>query len=251
MGAQGKGRRQHAKTPLTIEQLEGMIAHLLHVAELAPAGVADFARYRAIRDAVILAFGFFGFLRQSEIVAMDVSAVSPALDHIHLYLPWTKTDQDWMGSDADIPASIIGIVIIDLWRRHTANMQQIFGSQWSGDAPAFPRLRMRDCSNAPMRLASDGAISTILKDAMTGMYAAVDAGDIRVVPRPPPGASYASHSLRRGADTHAEKNGATEEHRCVLGRWVDASRSQHGYVGWNTAGRKAAICRAAFNTRPA
>jgi integrase len=246
MAREGKGRRRAAKTPLTLEQLKAMLTFLRAQADTAIPGVSDFVRLRADRDAVILLFGFFGFLRQSELIAMDVDAVTADVAHIHVYLPWTKTDQDWMGSDAVIPSNIQGINATEIWYRHAANMRTLFRDAWAGPVPAFPRLRLRDCKGSPLRLAVHGAISDIVTSAMSGMYAAVNAKMLPYVAPPPPGASYASHSLRRGADTAAEHIGLNPELRCVLGRWSAKSTSQPGYVHWGAA-RKAAILRTAFN----
>ena len=246
MGSEGKSRRRGHKTPLTLQQLIGMIASLQRTADHAVAGTADFARLRADRDALIIALAFFGFLRQSEVVAMDVSAVRHDTATIVIFLPWSKTDQDWMGSEAVIPSLIANINVSKLWLRHSTNMQAVFGSTWADDAPVFPRLRARDCTGPPRRLATDGAITDIVRTAMTAMYNDVRSGAIPFVPPPPAGASYASHSLRRGINTSVADSLSPEE-RCALARWADTSRAQPGYVAWD-ANKKAGLLRRAFST---
>lgn len=85
-----KGSAPTAKAPVLVEQLRAMMTHL-------PPGLAG------RRDRALLALGFAGAFRRSELVALDVSDLAFTGDGLEVTIRRSKTDQEGRGEKIGIP----------------------------------------------------------------------------------------------------------------------------------------------------
>lgn len=85
-----KGSAPTAKAPVLVEQLRAMMTHL-------PPGLAG------RRDRALLALGFAGAFRRSELVALDVSDLAFTGDGLEVTIRRSKTDQEGHGEKIGVP----------------------------------------------------------------------------------------------------------------------------------------------------
>lgn len=84
------GTAPRGKTPATAE----MIAHMVAACPTTLIG---------LRDRALLAFGFAGAFRRSELLALEVEDLSEAGDGLRVLIRRSKTDQDAQGQEIAIP----------------------------------------------------------------------------------------------------------------------------------------------------
>ncbi len=85
-----KGTAQQAKTPVLIEDLLRMVAHLPET-------------LLGVRDRAILVVGFSGAFRRSELVALNVADAAFTRDGLTLTIRRSKTDQEGAGRKIGLP----------------------------------------------------------------------------------------------------------------------------------------------------
>lgn len=152
------------------------------------------------RDAAMLLVGFGAAMRRSEIVGLDVEDVSrDRKGRTVVHIAHSKTDQTGRGADAVLPEEAAEA----LWRWITAaNLKT---------GPLFRRMGRGpkgEEGNPTLRRLTGNAVREILRAR------AQEAGLTDET-----GPKWSAHSLRRGAATEADANGATELAVKRLGRW--------------------------------
>lgn len=159
------------------------------------------------RDRLMLALAFGGFLRRSELVALDVADVETLADGtVRITVRSSKTDQEAQGTTVNVsPGRRIDLsTLLSDW----LNVSQItdgalFRSVTRGDTIRSGRL-------------SDRSVSTIFKTRAEA--AGIDPAQV------------SGHSARRGAATAAHKAGADQLAISRAGRWTDNSAQVAGYI---------------------
>ena len=168
------GRPQRAVIPLLITDLRAIL-------DIIPDTTIG------SRDACLLALGFAGGLRRSELVGLDVSDVQIAASGICLHLKRSKTDQAGKGRTVGIPVG------------RTKYCPTRILTHWLSDARLQdgPLLRAVTKSGTvkPQRLSSE-AVATVVKKWVA---------KIGLCP-----ADYSGHSLRAGFVISAIQAGASE-----------------------------------------
>jgi hypothetical protein len=220
------------KLPFTIHMLKLALSDLATRAGAeAPGSVACF-RYR--RDALLLAFGFFGLLRKSEQAAARVGHLSLASHYCVLHIPKSKSDQLAKGHHQYF--SYITGSGIDLGAILRAYLDELRARGLdSASAPLFPHVT-RDAVVAGLSMPGKGEpITNIVRDALRRISALAAASGLLIVLDP---SLWASHSLRRGGLNHAMNCNISREARQVLGRW-HGEDSQDDYIFWDVARRLA------------
>ena len=164
-----------------IERTHGMkteqVAPLV-ISELALTVASIGTSPRDLRDKAILLIGFFGALRRSEIVTLDVSSVTDNGQGIALRLDRSKTDQAGHGRT------------VHLMQRHDALCPVRSLAGWLGTRGSAPGALFCATSNSvPLSRLSGRPIATIIKNrtAAAGLV----------------GKRYSGHSLRAGYATSA------------------------------------------------
>jgi integrase len=169
------GTAQTAKTPVSVEDLRGMIARL-------PNGLIG------VRDRVILLVGCSGAFRRSELVGLDRSDIQFAREGLVVAIRRSKTDQDGTGRRIGIPLG---------GNPETCPVKSL--QQWldRSGITAGPLFRPvnRYGKMAAKRL-STNAVASIVK-----RYAKAVGLDPRL---------FSGHSLRAGLATSAAAAGASE-----------------------------------------
>ena len=84
------GSSAHQKAPATAEVIAAMISHCPRT-------------LTGIRDRALLAFGFAGAFRRSEIAALDVSDLDFLAEGVRVRIRRSKTDQEGAGQEVAIP----------------------------------------------------------------------------------------------------------------------------------------------------
>jgi integrase len=169
------------------------------------AGLDDGRKGR--RDRALLLLGFAGFLRRSELVALDVGDVVEVPEGLEVLVRRSQTDQRGEGAVLPIP-----------WGGHEATCPVRAWRAWLaaagiGDGPAF-RAVDRHGNVGGGRL-SDRTVARVVKHA---------AERARLDP-----AQFSGHSLRSGLAVAAAKAGVDEELIAEQGRWKSPTVVR-GYV---------------------
>ena len=164
------GTAPHGRTPLLLEGLRRVLAAL-------PAG-AD-----GVRDRAVLLLGWAGALRRSELVALDLAAVTETAEGLRLLLRRSKTDQEGAGRAVGVPygsdPATCPVRALRAW-------QALRGA---GAGPLFWSLRTR-------RRLTGRDVARILQRRAAAAGLAVGA--------------LAAHSLRAGLVTQAARAGKSE-----------------------------------------
>lgn len=157
------------------------------------------------RDRALLALGFAGAFRRSELVALEVGDLAQVADGLRVTIRRSKTDQEGQGQEIAIPRGyrLRPVEAVETW----------LAAAEINSGPVFRRVRKGGCLQ-PAAL-TDGSVAAIVK-----RYAELSGLDP---------AQFAGHSLRAGFITSAAESGAA-----VL-RIADQSRHKsldvlRGYV---------------------
>jgi len=140
------------------------------------------------RDRALLLVGFAGGFRRSELVGLDVEAITFVPQGLVVRLAHSKTDQDGQGRDIGIPAGT---------RPDTCPVRALrawLDAAGITEGPIFRRLN-RHGHVLPGRL-SDRAVARVVQSRVAAL--GLDP------------AGYAGHSLRSGLATSAAAAGASE-----------------------------------------
>ena len=194
--ARTHGRPRKKAKALPIEDLERIVA------QLASAGTL-----KAARDNALLQIGFFGGMRRSELVAIEVEHVGWAPEGIEIMLPRSKTDQEGEGIIKAIPYN---------------------------DGPCCPATALRAWLNAggikegpvfrPISKWGVVAGTALGEGSVNDVLAACAAlAGLDYVP------DLSSHSLRRGMATSAHRAGADFRDIKRQGGWRHDGTVQ-GYI---------------------
>lgn len=170
-----KGTAQVAKTPVLVDDLRRMIAHL-------PENLLG------VRDRALLLVGFGGAFRRSELVALDIADVAVTRDGLVVTIRRSKTDQEGEGRKIGIPYGSNPATC------PVRSLQDWLAQCGFTEGPLF-RPVDRFSRVASMRL-SAAAVADIVKRyaAAVGLKAS----------------DFAGHSLRSGLATSAAMAGASE-----------------------------------------
>jgi integrase len=152
------------------------------------------------RDAAILLVGFGAAMRRSEIVNLDVEDVwRDRHGRTLVHIAFSKTDQTGEGEDAVLPDEAADAV----WHWLSASELK--------SGPLFPKMGRGPVGQEgkpTRRRLSGNAVRDIIR-------ARADAAGLDDSTGP----TWSGHSLRRGAATEADANGASEISIKRLGRW--------------------------------
>ncbi len=187
------GAAQHQKAPATAEVLAAMLSHT-------PATLTG------ARDRAILALGFSGAFRRSELVALDVEDLADAPEGLRVTIRKSKTDQEGRGQEIAIPHG-----------RHVkpvAAVKDWIAAAGFASGPLFRPVSRSGTVRGAERL-TDRSIADIVKRHAT-------AAGLKV-------ADFSGHSLRAGFVTTAA------ERDVELTRIMDVTRHKDvrtvtGYV---------------------
>jgi integrase len=170
-----KGTMQSAKTPVTVEDLRGMITR-------SPQTLVG------ARDRVLLLVGFSGAFRRSELVSLDRESVQFAREGLIVTLRRSKTDQDGTGRKSGIPHGQNSDTC------PVRSLQQWIELSKITTGPLFRPINRH--GNLSTKRLSASAVASIVKK-----YAKAVGLDAR---------DFAGHSLRSGLATAAAAAGASE-----------------------------------------
>jgi site-specific recombinase XerD len=171
-----KGTAQTAKTPVSVEDLRGMIAQL-------PDGLIG------IRDRVVLLVGFSGAFRRSELVSLNLEDVQFVREGMVLTLRRSKTDQDGSSRKVGIPQGVNPNTC------PVRSLQQWIERSKITTGPLFRPINRHGRLSSSKRLSGNSIAGIVKKYAKA---VGLDAKD------------FAGHSLRSGLATSAAAAGASE-----------------------------------------
>jgi site-specific recombinase XerD len=170
-----KGTAQKGKTPVLVDDLRRMLANVPN-------------NLLGVRDRALLLCGFSGAFRRSELVALDVAAISFTRDGLVVTIRRSKTDQEGEGRKIGIPYGS------RLESCPVRSLQDWLEKSAIKDGPLFrPVDRFGRLGSARL---SAAAVAEIVKKyaAAVGLNAT----------------EFAGHSLRSGLATSAAMAGASE-----------------------------------------
>ncbi|NHZ64879.1 site-specific integrase [Massilia genomosp. 1] len=194
--ARTNGKPKKKAKALPVEDLERIVGQLASLASL-----------KAARDNALLQIGFFGGLRRSELVAIEVSHLGWQSEGITITLPRSKTDQMGEGIVKAIPYGDGACCPASALRTWLAAAAIVNG-------PVFrPISQWGEVSMAALH---EGSVNTILEQC--ARLAGLD-----YVP------DLSSHSLRRGMATSAHRAGANFRDIKRQGGWRHDGTVQ-GYI---------------------
>ncbi|NHZ91107.1 tyrosine-type recombinase/integrase [Massilia sp. CCM 8733] len=194
--ARTNGKPKKKAKALPLEDLERIVGQL-----------ASLATLKAARDNALLQIGFFGGLRRSELVAIEVSHLGWQTEGLTITLPRSKTDQMGEGIVKAIPYGDGACCPATALRRWLA-------AAGIADGPLFrPISKWGEVSGAALH---EGSVNTILEQC--ARLAGLD-----YVP------DLSSHSLRRGMATSAHRAGANFRDIKRQGGWRHDGTVQ-GYI---------------------
>ena len=165
------GTARQTKTPATHDLITTMMA-------ACPASLIG------IRDRALLALGFAGAFRRSELVALDMADLTEVPDGLRVLIRTSKTDQDGAGQEVAIPR---GHHI-----RPVETLQAWLAAAGITAGPVFRQVTQTG-RVSEMALGDDGYVKAIKKRAKA---AGLDP------------AGFSGHSLRAGFLTSASEQGA-------------------------------------------
>lgn len=167
-----------------------------------------------LRDLIWVVLSYFGFLRRSEAVALnvvDITLVLATPSHIQVFLRRSKTDPLGRGMQVLLAwCTASGIYIGPLVSLY---LQRLQAAQYPASFPLFMGLGLKhqlDCSS-PRRVAKD-TMSSRLRLHLSEL--ARELPHLQIDHH-----SYSSHSLRRGAATAAWQAKVPREIVARHGRW--------------------------------
>jgi integrase len=146
-----------------------------------------------LRDRALILVGFAAALRPSELARLDIASLTRHEDGIALYLPWRKNDQEARGTTVWLPAGqtdLCPVTALEAWLEATEiNAGPLFRRLWRLPPPRVRRGAKRKPIADRYRMGTNAidtdSIALVVKK-WTGL-AGLD------------GATFAGHSLRRGA----------------------------------------------------
>ncbi|MCE3608232.1 site-specific integrase [Massilia sp. P8910] len=190
------GKPKMKAKALPVEDLERIVGALANLGTL-----------KAARDNALLQIGFFGGLRRSELVAIDVSHIGLQTEGMTITLPRSKTDQTGEGIVKAIPygdGACCPATALRTW----------LDAAGIASGPVFrPISKWGDVSTAALH---EGSVNAILEQG--ARLAGLD-----YVP------DLSSHSLRRGMATSAHRAGANFRDIKRQGGWRHDGTVQ-GYI---------------------
>jgi site-specific recombinase XerD len=198
------GTARRTKTPATHDLITAMMA----------ACPAD--KLIGIRDRALLALGFAGAFRRSELVALDMADLTEVPDGLRVTIRRSKTDQEGAGQEVAIPR---GHHI-----RPVETLQAWLAAAGITAGPVFRQVTQTGRVSA-VALGDDGYVKAIKKRAR---QAGLDP------------AGFSGHSMRAGFLTSASEHGAStfkmqevSRHRSVdvLAGYVRRTDSFKGHAG--------------------
>ncbi|MDQ1921534.1 site-specific integrase [Massilia pseudoviolaceinigra] len=190
------GKPKKKAKALPVEDLERIVAQLANLETL-----------KALRDNALLQIGFFGGLRRSELVAIDVSHIGMQTEGMTITLPRSKTDQMGEGIVKAIPYG-------DGACCPATALRNWLDAAGIASGPLFrPISKWGEVSAAALH---EGSVNTILERC--ARLAGLD-----YVP------DLSSHSLRRGMATSAHRAGANFRDIKRQGGWRHDGTVQ-GYI---------------------
>ena len=168
------------KTALVLEPLRAVLREI-------PATLPGY------RDRALILVGFAAALRPSELARLDIAALTRHEDGIALFLPWRKNDQEAQGTMVWLPAGktdLCPVRALEAWLAAAEIVEgPLFRRLWRLPPPRVRRGAKRNSGADRYRIGSNpidtDSIALVVKK-WTGL-AGLD------------GATFAGHSLRRGA----------------------------------------------------
>lgn len=217
-----RGVRVHQAPPLLRDDLHRMI------------DVCDPDTLRGRQDRLLLAVGFGGLLRRSEIVglhARDVRPVRPPGEGVELFIAASKTDKlsegvtvtvDPVAEHLHDPRSDIALALAAYREARAAA-----GLGWDG-----PLLRTIGIGGRVLGPMTGDAVNDLVKD-LAGRAGLAEAE------------LYSAHSLRAGGATQMYLDGWLLDQIIERGRWAPGSTVVLGYIRSVSSARRAQMRRAA------
>jgi hypothetical protein len=177
----------------------------------------------ALRNALILAFGFFGIRRSAELFANKSRRMGLLRSHVslhsgravELFIQSQKNDTTAKGNS--IQLAWVTQSGVRLGEMTTAYLSLLTSDGIPGDSPFFVPTS-REGSFVSIAPGSVSKLTFVVKQLLTEFYPDLTAQDL---------AAYSFHSLRRGGATWARSRGVPLGLIIALGLWttVDGARS--------------------------
>lgn len=180
------GKPKEKARPITLDEITAISSSLI----TSPALVS-------IRDRALILVGYFGALRRSELVNIDVEHLTWQAEGVEIMIPSSKTDQQHEGQYCAIPYGnqvICPVEALKMWLEQSGIKHgPIFRSISSNETLSLQALTPLSVNHILKRCA-----------AATGIKNANE---------------FSSHSLRRGLATSAARAGAPLQAIMRAGRW--------------------------------
>lgn len=192
--------------------------------------VCDPDSFRGRHDRLLLAAGFGGLLRRSELVGLhtrDVTIPRPPADGVELFIAASKTDKQSLGVHVAVEPEVDPRG--DLATALTAYREARTATGLDAHGPLFRHIGTGGKLGGPMT--GDG-VNDLVKDL------AAKAG----LPEP---ATFSAHSLRAGGATQMYLDGKLLDQIIERGRWAPGSTVVLGYIRSVSSARRAQALRAA------
>lgn len=166
-----------------------------------------------MRDAAMLVLAFFGMLRRSEVIQLNMSDIKCVASHPHphllIHVKRSKTDQHGAGVWIPVAAQNGGMRILDIVSRWLDHRRR---SGALDQDPVFTKWDLDKRSMSSLRLSSGQALAERLRFYL--VYLKRRYPSLVLHPH-----SYGMHSLRRGGATAAWQSGTPLLLLMAHGRW--------------------------------
>lgn len=212
----GKLARMVARTHARTQAVDGA-----RTKQAAPILTADIPRLldacdpttlRGARDRFVLAVGWGGLLRRSEIANLTFRDVRAERGDLLTYIAWSKTDQQGHGATVTVPNPLLDKVTdpVQVWRDYVAALAA------RGETSGHLVRSIETGGRLGSRISGHG-VNELVRDL------------VRRAGLPEP-ERYTAHSLRAGGATSMHEAGAKVSQIAEQGRWSPSSPVVLAYI---------------------
>lgn len=205
------------KAPLSWELFNVLVQHLHWCSTTAQ---LPEERLHWLRDACMLAVGYFGLLRRSELVRLELTDLQPALGSMQarVVIRQSKTDQAGVGAWVPLlppPGPLCTFDLTAMLSEYT----QLLRALHPACTALFPGFRRHVCTGQHV---PKSAVAKVLKDAVVAVATLHGLQlDAQVV---------SSHSLRRGFASFLKARGVADIIIMRLGRWRSLAFARYTWL---------------------
>jgi hypothetical protein len=169
------------------------------------------------RDAAWLVLGFFGMLRRSELIALQMRHITvgthPA-PHVNVHIARSKTDTTGRGATIMINSVTRSGIKVGQLVQALVDIRRASGA--APDAPLFTAWDLDTHTLSSRSISSGQALAKRLQVYLSALHA--DFPNLPVHP-----GAYGMHSLRRGGATAAWEGGVSRDKIMAHGRWSSSA----------------------------